>query len=173
VRKILTKYGREHDYFEISLDSPYRYNPLHSDLEAYALAYGIATLRNNLFGRGQKPFWQQAYTNLIKFIIVLHKVNHDYVTLFDVYECTINPDKLEMKIKEGERPFQTQEYVLVLDAQYIGQQRELVKFPFHRDASTNEMKAAISVELLRHLDQNHIPHFHRHRDRRRCGSGHA
>lgn len=42
VRKILKKYGREHDYFEISLDCPYRYNPLHNDLEAYALAYDSA-----------------------------------------------------------------------------------------------------------------------------------
>jgi hypothetical protein len=107
VRKILKRYGREDDYFEISLDCPYRYNPLHNDLEAYALAYGMASLLNNLFGRGKKPFWQQAYTNLVKFIILLHKVNYDYVTLFDVYECAINPDKLEMKIKDSERLFQT------------------------------------------------------------------
>jgi hypothetical protein len=80
------------------------------------------------------------------------------VTLFDVYECAINPDKLEMKIKDGERLFLTQEYVLVPDAEYIGRQRELLKFGFDRDASTSEMKAAISVELLRHLDQNHIPY---------------
>ena len=157
VPKILKKYGREHDYFEISLDCPYRYNPLHNDLEAYALAYGIASLLNNLFGRGKEPFWQQAYTNLVKFIILLHKVNYDYVTLFDVYECAINPDKLELKIKEGERLFQTKEYVLVLDGEYIVR-RELVKFGFDRDTSTGEMKAAISVELLRHLDQNHIPY---------------
>ena len=158
VRRILECYGRKDDYFEISLDCPYRYNPLNNDLEAYALAYGIASLLNNLFGRGKEPFWQQAYTNLVKFIILLHKVNYDYVTLFDVYECAINPDKLEMKIKEGERLFQTQEYLLVPDGEYIGRQRELMKFGFDRDPATNELKAAISVELLRHLDQNHIPY---------------
>ena len=38
------------DYIEISLDSEYRYNPLHNDLDAYALAYNIASLLNNLFG---------------------------------------------------------------------------------------------------------------------------
>ncbi len=64
VRKILTDYGREGDYIELSLDSSYRYNPLHNELEAYALAYGIASLLNNLYGRGKEPFWQQAYTNL-------------------------------------------------------------------------------------------------------------
>lgn len=42
------------DYVEVSLDSPYRHNPLHDDLDAYALAYGIATLMTNLFGRGKE-----------------------------------------------------------------------------------------------------------------------
>ena len=107
VRNTLSSHGREGDYVEVALHSKFRYNPLHNDLEAYALAYGIASLLNNLFGRGKEPFWQQAYTNLVKFIILLHKVNYDYVTLFDVYECAINPDKLEMRIREGERLFQT------------------------------------------------------------------
>jgi hypothetical protein len=157
VRSMLERADRSKDYVEICLDGPYRYNPLHNDLEAYALAYGIASLLNNLFGRGKEPFWQQAYTNLVKFIILLHKVNYDYVTLFDVYECAIDPDKLEGKVKEGERLFHTQEYVLVPDAEYIAR-RELARFGFDRDPSTNEMKAGISVELLRHLDQNHIPY---------------
>ena len=59
------------------------------------MAYSIASLLNNLFGKGKEPFWQQAYTNLVKFIILLHKVAYDYVTLFDVYECAISPDVLE------------------------------------------------------------------------------
>jgi hypothetical protein len=44
VNEILTRYGRAEDYIEISLDSEYRYNPLHNDLDAYALAYNIASL---------------------------------------------------------------------------------------------------------------------------------
>ncbi len=63
VKEILERHGRGEDYIEISLDSDYRYNPLHNDLDAYALAYNIASLLNNLFGRGKEPFWQQAYTN--------------------------------------------------------------------------------------------------------------
>ncbi len=97
VRDILERHGRGEDYIEISLDCGYRYNPLHNDLDAYALAYSIASLLNNLFGRGKEPFWQQAYTNLVKFIILLHKVAYDYVTLFDVYECAISPATLETK----------------------------------------------------------------------------
>ena len=68
----------------------------------------------------------------MKFIILLHKVNYDYVTLFDVYECAINPDKLEMRIKEGERLFQTEEYILVSEPDYFAR-RELALYPFEKD----------------------------------------
>ena len=54
LRPLLKKYAREQGYLDISLDRPYRYNPLHNDLEAYALAYGIASIVNNLFGRVAK-----------------------------------------------------------------------------------------------------------------------
>jgi hypothetical protein len=36
----------------------------------------------NLFGRGKEPFWQQASPNLVKFVILLHQVLDDHVTLF-------------------------------------------------------------------------------------------
>ncbi len=74
VKDILKRHGREHDYVEVNLNAEHRYNPLYNDLDAYALAYNIASLLNNLFGKGKEPFWQQAYTNLVKFIIQLHKV---------------------------------------------------------------------------------------------------
>ena len=105
VRRLLEKHGRGADYLEVSLGSQYRYNPLYNELDAYALAYGIASLLNNLYGRGKEPFWQQAYTNLVKFVILLHKVLYDYVTLFDVYQGAINPAYLEDKIREGEQRF--------------------------------------------------------------------
>jgi hypothetical protein len=53
VRDVLTRHGPEADYVEVSLDSPYRYNPLHNDLDAYALAYGIVTLMTNLLAAGR------------------------------------------------------------------------------------------------------------------------
>ncbi len=102
VKDILGRHQRAEDYIEISLDSEYCYNPLHNDLDAYALAYNIASLLNNLFGRGKEPFWQQAYTNLVKFIILLHKAAYDFVTFFDVYQCAISPPLLEERIAEAE-----------------------------------------------------------------------
>jgi hypothetical protein len=115
VRQLLERYGRGDDYIEVSLTSPYRYNPLHNDLDAYALAYGIATLMTNLFGRGKEPFWQQASTNLVKFVILLHQVLDDYVTLFQVYEHVINVDKLRKKIAEGEQRFTARNRRILVD----------------------------------------------------------
>src|SRR5260370_19181806 len=37
VKEILAPHGRAEHYVEFGLDSPYRYNPLHNDLDAYAL----------------------------------------------------------------------------------------------------------------------------------------
>jgi hypothetical protein len=102
VREILTQRGRAEDYIEISLDSEWAYNPLHNDLDGYALAYGIPSLVNNLFDKGKEPFWQQAYTNLVKFIIILHQIGFGYVTLFDVYESAISMEEFERKMRQAE-----------------------------------------------------------------------
>ena len=115
VRAILERHGRGDDYIEVGLDSRYRYNPLHNDLDAYALAYGIATLMTNLYGRGKEPFWQQASTNVVKFVILLHQVLDDYVTLFQVYEHVISPDKLRAKVAEGEARFGAGNRRIVVD----------------------------------------------------------
>src|SRR5207253_6786299 len=118
LRELLAAHGRADDYVEVSLTSPYRYNPLHTDLDAYALAYGIASLMNNLYGHGKEPFWQQAYTNLVKFLILLHLVLDDYVTLFDVYEGAINPDKLGDLIARGDTRFAFREQISLSTADY-------------------------------------------------------
>ena len=57
------------------------YNPLHNDLDPYAVAYAIASLLNNLFGKSKEPFWQQAYTDLLKFVILLRRLSDGYTTL--------------------------------------------------------------------------------------------
>ena len=75
VRGILAGAGRSDDYLEIGLDTGFCYNPLHNDLDPYAVAYAVATLLNNLFGRGKEPFWQQAYTDLLKFVISLRRIS--------------------------------------------------------------------------------------------------
>jgi hypothetical protein len=154
VRGILKKHGRATDYVEVSLDTDYRYNPLYNDLDAYASAYGIASLLNNLFGKGKEPFWQQAYTNLVKFIILLHKVLDDYVTLFDVYQGAINPAYLEDRIKEGEQRFAS-EFLLIGMETFLAH-RELEMFPFECDGALQRMKAPSTEDLIAFLDSHGI-----------------
>src|SRR5437588_2455874 len=133
VKDILERHQRAEDYIEISLDSDYCYNPLHNDLDAYALAYNIASLLNNLFGRGKEPFWQQAYTNLVKFIILLHKAAYDYVTFFDVYQCAISPPLLEERIAEAEDIILGQHYVAVAPPVYGERTADLAGLGFVHD----------------------------------------
>src|SRR5665213_1466881 len=147
VREMLARRGRADDYVEISLTSPYRYNPLHNDLDAYALAYGIATLMTNLFGRGQEPFWQQASTNLVKFVILIHQILDDYVTLFQVYEHAINPDKLRAKIAEGERRFTATNRRLVVDKREHLVTPVLSPWTWHDDAHVDQSWAPWSPDL--------------------------
>lgn len=154
VKQILSQHGREADYVEVSLRGEFRYNPLHNDQDAYTLAFGIATLLNNLFGRGKEPFWQQAYTNLVKFIILLHKVLYDYVTLFDVYECAINPRLIENRIAEGEARFGT-EWTLV-DIETFERYPALDECGFELDHTLNRLKARTTEELTHHLKANGI-----------------
>jgi hypothetical protein len=155
VRNILAAHGRADDYIEVSLDSPYRYNPLHNDLEAYALAYGIATLMTNLFGRGKEPFWQQASTNLVKFVILLHQVLDGYVTLFQIYVHAISPDKLRARVAEGEERFsQTQR--LAINKLDLARNRALESWTWHDSDDTGRAWTCASRELEAHLTQHDI-----------------
>ena len=152
VQGILGQHGRKEDYVEISLHSNYRYNPLHNDLDAYALAYSIASLLNNLFGKGKEPFWQQAYTNLVKFIILLHKVAYGYVTLFDVYECTISPDVLESKIRDAERRLEERYFLAVSADEWMTHVSDLKLFDFAFDESIGMYRAKDALGARRFLE---------------------
>jgi TraM recognition site of TraD and TraG len=147
VKDILGRHHRAEDYIEISLDSEYCYNPLHNDLDAYALAYNIASLLNNLFGRGKEPFWQQAYTNLVKFIILLHKAAYDYVTLFDVYQCAISPPLLEERIAEAENIILGRHYVAVAPKVYGERTAGLAGLGFVHDKKEDRFLAPATTEL--------------------------
>ena len=59
---------------------------------------------NQLFGKGKEPFWQQAYTNLVRWIIELYRVFPDrWVTLQQVYRCAIDPELFAAKIEEAKK----------------------------------------------------------------------
>jgi hypothetical protein len=156
VKDILDRHGRSEDYIEVSLDSEYRYNPLQSDLDAYELAYSIAALLNNLFGRGKEPFWQQAYTNLVNFLILLHKIAYDYVTLFDVYQCAISPPTLEARIAEAEEILMGRHYVAIKPDVYGARAADLVGLGFIHDPKEDRYLAPASTQLRETLQNRGI-----------------
>jgi hypothetical protein len=157
VKDILARHQRVDDYIEISLESEYCYNPLHNDLDAYALAYNIASLLNNLFGRGKEPFWQQAYTNLVKFIILLHKAAYDYVTFFDVYQCAISPPLLEERIAEAEDIILGRHYVAIAPRAFGERIADLAGLGFMHDQRQDRYLAPASPELRDILRMRGIP----------------
>jgi hypothetical protein len=99
VRTLLDRAGRADDYVEIGLDSGVSYNPLHNDLDPYAVAFAIATLLNNLFGKSKEPFWQQAYTDLLKFVILLRRLANGYTTFAEVYRYVLDDSQIEHDIR--------------------------------------------------------------------------
>jgi len=150
VKDILKKRGRENDYIEISLDSEWAYNPLHNDLDGYALAYGIASLLNNLFGKGKEPFWQQAYTNLIKFIIILHQVGFGYVTLFDVYESAISQEIFERKIRQVEENIVGKSFLAVSRETFEAHASDLAAVGFEAD-ETGQLYRVVDSSAAREV----------------------
>ena len=105
IRQILDEAGREKDYIELGMEGPWQWNPLSAWwLDSYSLAYTVSSLLNQLFGKGKEPFWQQAYTNLVRWIIELHRVFPErWVTLQQVYRCAIDPELFAAKIEEAEK----------------------------------------------------------------------
>ena len=111
IRRMLVELDRGGDYIELSLDGRLTWNPLSATwLDSYSLAYTVASLLNQLFGKGKEPFWQQAYTNLVRWIIELYRVlparglgaTPGWVTLRDVYHCAISKDLFAKKITEAQ-----------------------------------------------------------------------
>ena len=111
IRRMLAELDREGDYIELSLDGRLTWNPLSATwLDSYSLAYTVASLLNQLFGKGKEPFWQQAYTNLVRWIIELYRIlppqdgsdTPGWVTLRDVYHCAIDKALFAKKIKEAQ-----------------------------------------------------------------------
>ncbi|MEP7354257.1 MAG: TraM recognition domain-containing protein [Acidobacteriota bacterium] len=76
------------------------------------------------------------------------------MTLFDIYECAINPDLVEQKIRDAERMFERRSVLTTLDDFMAN--RTLEAFPFERDPETNRMKVSFTDELEQLLKEQKI-----------------
>jgi hypothetical protein len=158
VRSILARAGREQDYIEIGLNTGVCYNPLHNDLDPYAVAFAIATLVNNLFGKSKEPFWQQAYTDLLKFVILLRRMADGYTTFGEVYRYILDPTHIERDLERVKADLATPSDVLVvssLDYQLHGAGGPWTHW-FQEDP--DHWAHPYDSELEAHLEQQHVPY---------------
>src|SRR2546430_9133284 len=116
VRSILADAGREADYLEVGLDTGVCYNPLHNDLDPYAVAYAVSSLLNNLFGRSKEPFWQQAYTDLLKIVILLRRISDGYTTFSEVYRYILDDSQIDRDIRRLKTELNDPPDVLVINS---------------------------------------------------------
>ena len=162
IRQILVEAGREQDYIELGMEGRWQWNPLSAWwLDSYSLAYTVSSLLNQLFGKGKEPFWQQAYTNLVRWIIELHRVFPErWVTLQQVYRCAIDPELFAAKIEEAEKlsddlnkgtVFLTH---TVLEAQYIN----LAEWVWQEADDPKEQQAPYTRPMKAKLDKLKIAH---------------
>ncbi len=147
LRAILRECGREQDYIEVSLDGDVRYNPLNNDLDPYAQAYNIASIITSIWGRGKEPFWQQSYTDLVRYVILLHRIRDGYVTLVDVFRMVISSNALERLLIKLGRGFVDVRYVGIDKTVYLRHEASLKKFGFERKQDSDEYRTRWSEEL--------------------------
>lgn len=111
LRRILRWCGREQDYVEVSLDGNIRYNPLNNSLDSYAQAFNIASIITSIWGKGKEPFWQQSYTDLVRYVILLHRIRDGYLTMVDLFRTVISAGKLEEMLNEVGSRFSSASYI--------------------------------------------------------------
>lgn len=147
VQSILYACGRSKDYVEVSLHGNIRYNPLNNDLDPYAQAYNIASVITAIWGRGKEPFWQQSYTDLVRYVILLHRLRHKYVTLLDVFRTVISANALERMLIEVGRWLTDIRFIGVSSAVYEHHRSALTRFGFEPHGDGTEYIAPWTEEL--------------------------
>ena len=157
IRRILIEAGREKDYIELGMKSRWQWNPLSAWwLDSYSLAYTVSSLLNQLFGKGKEPFWQQAYTNLVRWIIELHRALPErWVTLQQVYRCAIDPELFAAKIEQAEAWSDelNKGTVFVLSDRVGANKMALAEWVWKGAANPKEQRAVYSRALLNKLDE--------------------
>ena len=162
IRRMLTELDRGDDYIELSLDGRLTWNPLSATwLDSYSLAYTVASLLNQLFGKGKEPFWQQAYTNLVRWIIELYRVlPGGWVTLQDVYHCAIDKALFAKKIQQAQTYAEdmSDTWITIAATEMKGDQiTPLRGVGFQSDpADLSRFQAPVDPAVLTYLTAHHI-----------------
>jgi hypothetical protein len=159
VREILARANRPRDYIEIGLGSQFCYNPLHNDLDPYALAYAIGSLLNNLHGRSKEPFWQQAYTDLVKFVIMLRRLAAGYTTLSEVYQYILDDRRIDLDVERLKTELSHPPEVLVIRTEeYHTHYEKNARWPHWFTEDPVHMAHCFDADLEQHANALHIPY---------------
>ena len=162
IRQILVEAGRGQDYIELGMDARSQWNPLSAWwLDSYSLAYTVSSLLNQLFGKGKEPFWQQAYTNLVRWIIELHRVFPErWVTLQQVYRCAIDPELFAAKIEAAEKLSDDLNTgtVFVSSDLVASNKMALAEWVWKQAADPKQQQAVYTRPMKEKLDELHITH---------------
>ena len=147
LRRILKYCGREEDYLEVSLSGDLRYNPLNNLLDPYAQAFNIASIITDIWGKGKEPFWQQSYTDLVRYLIMLHRIRDGYVTLVDLFRSVLSSGALEQLLIETGRLFTSSTFIGVNKEDYLKHKSALSRYGFAWTDSTRQYLAPWSSEV--------------------------
>ena len=150
LQRILKSCGREQDYVEVSLDGDIRYNPLNNSLDAYAQAFNIASIITSIWGKGKEPFWQQSYTDLVRYVILLHRIRDGYLTMVDLFRTVISAGKLEDLLTEVGSRFSATSYIGMSKEAYREHEGLLspLGFEWNRDAELHLIAWTKALENL-------------------------
>ncbi len=94
----------------------------------------------------------------MKFIILLHKVVDDYVTLFDVYACAIDPETIAAKLAQGEVRITSPARLLVVERATYLATPAMQSEAWQHDAAANHMYATATVALEALIARLEIPY---------------
>jgi TraM recognition site of TraD and TraG len=147
LKNILKSVGRETDYIEVSLDGNLRYNPLNNSLDPYAQAFNIASIITAIWGKGKEPFWQQSYTDLVRYVIMLHRIRDGYVTLLDLFRTVLSSGSLERMLIETGRRFTHTSFLALSKPDYLQYESNLKPYGFVWNGRLGRYLARWSEEL--------------------------
>ena len=154
VKKMLEKCNRSDDYIELNMEPDgYAWNPLAAPwLDAKSMAGTIASLINQIAGKGKEPFWQQAYTAFAQWVIVLKRLEYpSWVTMVDVYHYVLQEEKITediaaMKKRLDERWASPDVVDLCVDAELYEAHRKKLDNWEWEPASNGRMAARIPAD---------------------------
>ncbi|MGB8480105.1 MAG: TraM recognition domain-containing protein [Acidobacteriaceae bacterium] len=160
LKEILKWCGRGPDYVEVSLDGDIRYNPLNNSLDPYAQAFNIASIITSIWGKGKEPFWQQSYTDLVRYVILLHRIRDGYLTMVDLFRTVISAGCLEEMLIEVGCRFSTTRYIGIGKEAYQEHESLLssLGFVWRQDADQHLAVWTKELEQLL-LQQTHTEFF--------------